>query len=256
MALALNACSDNMDDDEYLGFSFDELLEKWDITYQNICPSITDAIENPEAYNVHAARDFVIPDETIRLMSTCGLLVTLLVNPLSVMLVPSSDLFEPRVTNFNNELLTNKVAVEFFNRGDFYPILVSKYLSVIKPTEDDENAHSIVDGPSYIEWILASDMCLSAMSRKEKIQLMIIALERTKYAVDLENIQPCMIMINIMKSCKYGPFMKDVEPRLVETSPGYTMRDPDGEIASNALMSRHRDIIIKYAKQFLNKQKL
>ena len=149
------------------------------------------------------------------------------------------------------------MAVEFFNRGDFFPVLVGKYLSVIKVVDYfNKDRITILNSPDYLEKMLASGMCLSAMSQKEKIQLMVMALERTRYALEIEQQTPCNIMISIMKSCKYGPFMKDIEPRLVETSPGYTMRDPDGEIASNALMSRHRDIIIKYAKQFLNKQKL
>ena len=250
LALALHACSAKMDDP--VCFDFDELLA----TYQNACPSVTDAIEYPEFW-YDVLNPFVPRDETIRSTSTCGLLITLLERPLFVMMAPGSDLFEPRVTKFNNELQENKVAIEFFNRRDFYPVLVSKYLSVIKVTDISESAivGSNVDGPGYIEWILASDMCLSAMSQKEKIQLMVLALERTKYAVDFEKNQACMIMISIMKSCKYIPFLKEIEPRLIETMPGYAMREPDGEITSNTFLSHHRDIIIKYAKQFLNKQK-
>ena len=251
LALALNTCLADMDNSEYFGF--DEFLEELCVTYQNVCPSVTDAIEYPEFwYDVN--NPFVPYDETIRSTSTCGLLVTLLERPLFVMMVPGSDLFEPRITKFNNELQLNKVALEFFDRGDFYSVLVGKYLSVIKLS--GTAASSIVDGPSYIEWIFASDMCMSAMSEKEKIQLMAVALERTKYAVDFEINQACMIMISIMKSCKYAPFMKDIEPRLVEVMSGYAMRETDSKVPINALLSHDRDVIIKYAKQFLCEQKI
>ena len=275
LALVLNVCSDKMGDDEYFGFGFDELLKEWGFTYQNICPSVTDAIEYPEFWIEPNVDNLPSPsDETVHSMSTCGLLVTLLEYPLGVFMVPSSDLFQPRVSMFNNELQSNKVAVEFFNRGDFYPVLVSKYLSVIKARGYYEGA--VLKNPINvhdIQWYLASDMCISALSEKEEIQLMAMALERTKYAFDNENIEPCLIMISIMKSYKYDPFMKDIEPRLIETMAGYTMCEPgfeprfvewmgythvvpDGTINTNILTSDHINIIIKYAKQFLNEQKI
>ena len=269
MVFALNACSDKMDDP--VCFDFDELLE----TYQNVCPSVTDAIEIPDFWINTNPYNLPSPtDETVRSTSTCGLLVTLLEYPLGVFLVASSNLFEPRVSMFNNELRSNKVAVEFFKRGNFYPVLVSKYLSVIK--KNIEWGGRAADSPYYIQWLLASDMCMSAMNKKEKIQLMVIALERTKYALDMENQEPCLIMISIMKSFKYAPFMKDIEPRLIETIMGYAMLKPGvepmfyeyagytmyyhrpGEVEDgylNVLSSHSVDMIIKYAKQFLNEQK-
>jgi len=249
LALALHACSGNMDDSEYFGF--DELLA----TYQNVCPSVTDAIEYPEFW-YDVLNPFVPHDETVRSTSTCGLLVTLLEYPLYIMRLASSDLFQPRVTMFNDELQANKVAVELFNRGDFYPVLVSKYLSVIK--NKFEWGGRAADSPYFIQWLLASDMSMSAMSQKEKIQLLVMALERTKYALDMESQEPCLIMIAIMKSCKYAHFMEDIEPRLIETMMGYTMLEPDGELSRdcfNCLSSNHIKIIVKYAKQFFNEQK-
>ena len=64
LVLAIHACSTKMDD------SFDDFLAKWEITYQNVCPSVTDAVNKPEPWNVDVARTFVIPSETIRSMST------------------------------------------------------------------------------------------------------------------------------------------------------------------------------------------
>ena len=247
LALALNACSSDMDNSE--DFGFDKILA----TYQNVCPSETDAVMYSE--NVDANGTFVIPDETIRSMSTCGLLVTYLNNPV---FLPEtiSNMYAPSVTIFNHRLREKKVAVELFTRGDFFPVLASKYLSIIKVTEYD--GHSLVssNGQFNLQWLLASDMCMSAMSEKEKIQLMAMALERTKYAIGIENMYPCLIMIAIMKSCKYAPFMEDIEPRLGEVLCGYAMREPDGTIPLHALNSHERDIIIKYAKQFLNEQKI
>ena len=67
--------------------------------------------------------------------------------------------------------------------------------------------------------------------------------------------------------------MKDIKPRLIETMAGYAMLEPGAEprfyesfgythvvpdvkiVTNNILLSHHRDIIIKYAKQFLNEQK-
>ena len=276
LALVLNACSANMGDDEYFGYVFDELLEKWGFTYQNVCPSVTDAVEYPEPWDADAKKTFVIPDETICSMSTCGLLVSCLKDPVYIGNWTMNNLYAPGVSLFNNELRENIMALEFFNRSDFYPVLISKYLSVIKVTELEGSAvvGSAVNGPGYLEWILASDMCLSAMSQNAKVQLMVIALERTKYAVDFEKNQACMIMISIMKSCKYTPFMEDIEPRLIETSSGYAMLEPGVQprfivymgytmydhiscgAISNALSIHDRDIIMEFAKQFINKQEL
>ena len=263
LALALNACSDKMDDP--VCFDFDEFLA----TYQNVCTLVTDAIEYPDFW-WNPNNPFVPSDETLRSTSTCGLLVTL--QKYTGMWYPAvGSLNAPIISMYNNYLRECKVAVEFFKRGDFYPVLVSEYLSVIK--KNFEWGGRAADSPHYIQWLLASDMSMSVMSKKEKIQLMVMALERTKYALDMESQEPCLIMIAIMKSCKYAPFMEDIEPRLVETCVGYTMIEPGFKpvffesigytwvklegpgFTANFLTSDHREIIIKCAKQFLNEQK-
>ena len=233
--LVLSACSTNEGepecfDPEYI--DFDESLAEWGISFQNVCRCVTDAVKYPEPWTIDVERNFVISDKTIRSMSTCGLLETWAKSPKS----PSSDIYilfsEDNIAYRNNMILWNKMTVEFFDRSDFYPVLISNYLSVIKVSEYD--GHAIVVHPYYIELLLSSDMCISALSEKENIQLMAMALERTKYTVGYDKINPCFIMIAIMKSCKYTPF--------TEIDPIY--------------YNDNISIIIEYANQFLNEQKL
>ena len=245
---AFGSCVSKIDDFETVEESFnsDIFLAKWGVIYQNVCPSVTDAFIQPNRWN--PSLWITISDKTIRSMSTCGLLETMIENPLKLSLSPGSNLFSPGITNFNNELRTNKAAVAFFKRRDFYPILASKYLSVINH-EDMSIAHVQFEG------ILSSDLCMSALNKRQMIQLMVMALERTKYALDTDTPRHFMIMISIMKTWKYHPFVKDIEPRLFETAGGYTLLEPDGSMPYlyvTNLSIHHRELIIKYAKQFLN----
>ena len=263
LAFALYTCSTKKDelecfDPEYI--DFDESLAEWGISFQNVCRCVTDAVKYPEPWNADVERNFVISDKTIRSMSTCGLWVSLQEErkigapkpwTMTVSIGPSNS-----VTYFNNYLRSNKMAVEFFNRHDFYAVLISKYISVIKV--EGTYIDTTMIGKVYIphlEMLLASDMSMSVLSDKEKIQLMAMALERTKYVVWTDNLTTCHIMIAIMKSYKYTPFMEDIEPWLVESNFGYTLSMP-GEIPYNGFLSHHRDIIIEYANQFLNEQKI
>jgi hypothetical protein len=151
----------------------------------------------------------------------------------------------------------DKMAVEFFSRRDFYSVLKYKYRSVIKEILDFIDGKGVfVVNVGYLEMLLASDMTMSELSKKEKIQLMGMALERMKYVSSRHDKSgSCQLMIAIMKSCKYKPFVKDIEPRLFEATYGYVMTEPDGEILTNVLDNHHVDMIVKYAKRFLNEQK-
>ena len=266
LAFALSTCSTNKDaeclDPDY--FDFDEsLLAELDISFQNVCRCVTDAVINLKSWDILIDGKFIFPDEkTIRSMSTCGLLATFLEFPYHNM-KPwcwTCDFFAPGVTIFNAFLQDNKMAVEFFSRRDFYAVLVNKYLSVFNKEksyqeEGDGTGWRVPVYVGHIEMLLASDMSMSALSDKEKIQLMAMALERTKYGAFDDNNTSCHIMIAIMKSYKYTPFMEDIEPWLVESNFGYTLSMP-GEIPYNGFLSHHRDIIIEYANQFLNEQKI
>ena len=242
LAFTLNACSANTDDHECFDpeyFDFDESLAKWGISFKNVCSCVTDPVKYPKPWTIDIERTFFITDKTIRSMSTCGLLVTF-------QEYPGGGTMKSR------DSAMNEVIVELFNRDDFYSVLVSKYLSVIKVSEYQGGGVVISspDGPFHIERLLASDRCISALSEKEKIQLMAMALERTKYAKEIENMAPCQIMIAIMKSCEYAPFVKDYEQWLE----AYNMLDDDGIINVNILIKHHKDIV-EYAIQFINDNK-
>ena len=81
--LLFMACSKDEDiEDASFNFeSFEEFLYYWNLMpYQNVCPSVTGAVV-PESVDRNVLENFVIPEETIRSMTTCGLLETLLEYP-------------------------------------------------------------------------------------------------------------------------------------------------------------------------------
>ncbi|MDR2910337.1 MAG: hypothetical protein LBV47_03085 [Bacteroidales bacterium] len=220
-------------------------------SYENICPPVTDAIDYPEPWTVDIAKTFVIPDETINSMSTCGLLATLLEHPENGMFRPwctycsNSEL--PGVTMLNDELRENKVAVELFKRDDYFSVLASKYLTIIEKKE------YYYGQTEYFEMLLASDMCMSMLNENEKIQLMVMALKKaTSKSESIGVNETCHIMVAVMQSCNYILFKKDVGTKLRETSMGYSM-DISDDIMYLGLNS-HSDIIVKYAKKFLNEK--
>ena len=248
---------------EPLDPELEAFVDEWGLRpYLYVCKSVKDAVKYPEPWNNDIEQTFVIPDETIRSMSTCGLLETMLnysfLFPLLKTWGPSEAyILSFNVTMFNNDLREYKAAVEFFNRDNFFPVLVSKYLPVINANDfvifnETRDDYVFVN---HIEMLLSSDMCMSLTNEREKNQLMAMALERIKYTENNYSAYatPCHIMIAIMKSSRYEPFMQDIEPRLIESTYGYAMREPDG----NYLDGHHyRDIIMEYANQFLNEQKL
>jgi len=225
-------CSNNlMDNDDVFLQTF---LEKLD-HYQ--CDA-TDAILYPEFWTSEEREAFVVSAETINSMSTCGLLLTLLEYPDNRLLGPwsstNSNLLTPGVTDFNNKLRMDKIAVELFERIDCFPVLSSEYLEIINEKMKEYSAQT-----AYFEMLLASDMCMSALNAGEKNQLMALALQMKRS----EGAFFCSpyIMIAIMKSCNYAPFMKEINPYLVEMTFGYNNLDDYD--------------ILKYAKKFLKEQK-
>jgi hypothetical protein len=245
MQLLFAACSDNLLNNELSSFndagSYEAFLEKWDVlnSYKNACTSVTDAFLFPENWTEEDLTAFDnLPEERFRLMSTCGLLKTLLEHPTNRMTgtwcVYCSDSKLQGVTNFNNSLQINRAAMELFERDDCFPVLASNYLTLIKEKRE------INSQIRYFEMLLASDMCMSALSKAEKVLLMAMALEKKGSDKEFLTSAP-YIMTSIMRTCNYAPFMKDVSPNLVEYTLGYSnINDYD---------------IIRYAKQFLNEQK-
>ena len=246
MLLSLASCSKDA--------SFESFLEEWDMLKPytiSVCPSVTDAFTYPEPWTVEESEKFaMLPIETFRSMSTCGLLETLLEHPSYRLHGPwcpvCSNLSAPGVYNFNYGLSSNKIAVEMFGRDDCFPVLSSKYLSIIKNKKNNSQT-------DYLEMLLASDLCMESFSEKEKVLLMAMALER-KFDKNLPKGQNPTeeelwyflsvtphIMIAIMKEFNYAPFMSKYGTNLVDGLRGYcNLNDHD---------------IIEYAKQFLNEQK-
>ena len=258
----LNACSVNLDNsssdlDNSQDFNafFNELLLELELTYHNVCTNVEDAINRPEPWNVDVANNFTISDETIHSMSTCGLLDTYLTFP-SYPDPNGGDFYNSAISQFNSNLRENKVALELFERSDFFPVLASKFLTLIKKNQKDIGSGQIED----LEWFLSSDLCLSLLDEKGKNQIMAMALaneetDRNKYII------PCLsktyqVMIAIMLWCNYDPFIKEVGPRIREGAVGYYLMKPEDEMTGNCLSYPDAELILKYAKNFLYNQNL
>jgi len=175
-------------------------------------------------------------------------------------------------TEFNDSLRNNKEAVALFEKEDCVSVLISTYLTAIKTNQylaidvsfaqpvyyefiKDERYH-------YLEWILSSEMFLSEMNGTEKVQLMVLALERMKYET-LSSL-PFSIMISIMLSSNYPPFIEDVQPMLIElNSCRYCVVSNDFNAIPvmgvpyylPGVDDEASDLIIRYAKQFINENK-
>ena len=219
--------------------SFELFLDKWrlrNLSNEEKCTSVSDKVKYPDPFTEEISKTFEIPNETINMMSTCGLLETLLDCPPRRMLGPwcstCSNIYYPGVSNFNKSLLQIKEAIELFKREDCFSVLASKYLAIIK--EKKEHNGQI----AYFEMVLASDMCMLKLDLNEKIQLMAMAFEKVKNkSPNIHVSETYHIMIAIMRVCNYSPFMNEVNANLVETAFGYNLNDYD---------------ILKYAKNFLN----
>ena len=232
VAVLLALCSCTKKDDY-----FEEYFEEWGITvpYQNVSKT-----------------------KTYKLLHT--LIDDIDKNQIYLTHYPASDMYYPSVTKFNEYLMNSKDAAALFEREDCVYVLISTYLSYLKNS-----------GPPFINepwWlkdnmmfyffrvILASEMFTSKLNVTEQVQLMALAL--TSYVVvnmyDVEYIvKNWNIMISIMLSSNYAPFINDVKPMLEETkmgvsywlsTNGYSMK-PD----------QINDLIIEYATKFINDNK-
>jgi len=131
----------------------------------------------------------------------------------------------------------NKAAVELFKRDECISVLASKYLTVIKQKEE-------TDRTEYFEILLSSDMCMKALNEREKILFMAMALERVKNKSEsIRTKEPLHIIVAIMKSCNYVPFLNEFGTEWTEGTWGY------------GICSVYENKIIEYAKQFLNEKK-
>jgi hypothetical protein len=256
--LALNACSSTTDDN--FDSDFESALVKWGINYHNVCTSVTDAIKYTGPWNKESVEAFIISDEAVRSMSTCGLLVTLLEYPRFD--PPSSNFSHPVVTEFNNDISKDKIAIELFKRSDCFPVLTSKYLTLIK----DNYLLKVGRGEylrngqiNYIEMLLASDLCMSVLDKDEKKQIMTMALaleeKERAYYDECYTAKTYTMMIAIMLWCNYTPFIEEVGSRISEGAVGYFLTEPNGDVSGNCLSYSHVELILKFTKDFLNKNK-
>jgi len=247
MQFTFNAC--HKDDDA----SFNAFLDEWESLkiYQDVCTSVTDAFIYPEPWTIEVAKTFSYPTEIITSMSTCGLLESWLKHPAKT-LGPwcsiCSDLFHQGVFSFNYSLKLDKIALELFGRSDCVLTLMSKYLTVIE--EKKKSSYMLQN----FEMLLSSDMYMLLLNEDEKIQLMAMAIERMKYEKESVN-ETCHIMIAIMQSCNYTPFVEEILPKLNDTMRGYSFSKHYDNVISIGLDHDSCELIKNYAQQFLNEKK-
>jgi hypothetical protein len=182
-------------------------------------------------------------------MSTTDLLETLIEEriPVEPWCLTCSSFDISGVTRFNDNLRIDKMAIELFARRDCFPVLTSKYRAFME--EKQEISFPLV----YFEMLLASDLCMSVLNESQKIQLLEMALEKTAYDTEPVN-EACHIMIAVMQSFHYTPFVEEVVPKLHETVCGYTLSALDDHLIGRGFELQGADVIIEYATQFLNEQ--
>jgi len=253
MLWTLTSCSRNSSD---ALDSFGSFLEEWDLLiYQKgVCPTVTDAVIYPKPWTKEVEESFFIPDETVQTMSTCGLLETLMTHPQNF--TPwfatsiSSEMYIPAFTIFNENLWKNNVAVELFKRDDFFTVLASKYLSLLKVNRDKQP-----ERVAYLEILLVSDMCMDVLNEREKYQLVAMALERMKY--DTYVIETRHIMAVIMRDFNYTPLLEEVEKKWYDPQHGYLQVNFWNEDGTKWLETHFGyiicivDIVEKHAEIFL-----
>ena len=181
---------------------------------------------------------------------------------------PSSTSFFLFLTEFNNYLWNNKEAMALFKREDCVFVLMSTYQTNLKKGLNwdfgDYNAWRNL----FFDLLMSSDMFMSEMNVTEKVQMMVMALEGYKVYKSYGSVaqHPFTIMISIMLSSNYPPFVEDVKPLLIELSScSYGLKsvdfeEADGFINGTGYVKPNRnveasDLIIRYAKQFINDNK-
>jgi len=171
------------------------------------------------------------------------------------------------ITRFNKYFRNSEEAVILFEREDCVYVLISTYLHSIKTERyllKDDDLWVGSKWFTFLETILFCDMLMDEMNLTEKIQLMVLALERSKY--ELTRPMTFNIMISIMLSSNYSPFINDIKPLLHETVTGlayYLVTSPDCVPPSIAppphcrVMDNNKEhnLIKRYANHFINDNK-
>jgi hypothetical protein len=198
-------------------------------------------------------------DETIQSSKTAELLDAILTRPydhtkLTPWCIYCENTNIQGVTMFNNGLLEDKMITELFKKEDCFSIFEAKYQIFLKKIDWETNEGLTLSGQiAYFEMLLASDMCMSVINEREKVRLMEMAVKKLNYEKKRIN-EACHIMISVMQSCSYTPFIEEIVPILYETINGYTFDDPDSNILVSGLGDYQSKIIANYAQQFLNEK--
>ena len=188
-------------------------------------------------------------------------------NQVQLITFPANSLDYPSVTMYNRYLKDSKEAVALFKREDCVSVLISTYLTSIR---EGRHLKKYDDEPPWsannmwfrnLSLVLASEMCMSEMNVAEKVQLMTLALE----IADYYNMN--MIMISIMLTSNYIPFVEDIKPMLrqfigtvgyyLEMSEAYQQTTDIDPVTGYSQQVAHQanDLIKSYAKQFINDNK-
>jgi len=172
-------------------------------------------------------------------------------------------------TQFNSHLNNDEKAATFIEREDCISVLRSAYIAAIKDTK-----YNLELCPLFFEWLLASDVFIAKLDVTEKNQIMVLALEGVKVKYRGNYFMHFSIMTSIMLSSNYTPFVEDVynpnpwirdaafrvllgNHSMVEKEDGYYLvpSDPQPTDTNTDLFleyAKQADLIIKYAKQFIN----
>ena len=212
--------------------------------------------------NIYQEWGVTIPYQDISKSETYHLLENLInyidKNQVHLITFPSSDLNYPYLTMFNKYLGESKEAITFFKREDCVSILISTYLISIK-TKKFLKMDSEFWGNkffTFLEYVLKSEICMSVLNVKEKVHLMILALERIKFNNPYSS--TFGIMISIMLSSNYTPFINDVN----DSYPMFIECLRTGACFDYAMNADHEksdhfteNLVIGNAKQFINDNK-
>jgi len=189
-----------------------------------------------------------IPYQDVSKSETYRLLYNLIIH------LYKNEIFTPNTTFSNlNEYLRNSIeAVTFFEREECVSVLISTYLTSLKTERryPMNNSWSENDWLYFFDQFLVSEVCASKMNITEKVQFTVLALERYKRE-PLQWTAISTMLISIMSTSDYPPFVNEVKPMLRETNwgAGYNLVTNDGDELSRDILN---NFIVKYARQFLN----
>ena len=233
--LAISSCSQKNEE------IFGEYFEEWNITipYKDVSQS--------ETYHLlEAVIDYVDKNQAI------------------LIAFPSSNMNHQSVTHFNEYFNNSEEAIALFKRKDCGFVLISTYLDFLMSKK-----YQTIDSEwwgnkffTFLELVLSSEMCMSAINVAEKVHLMVLSFESLKY--EPYRLRHFNIMISIMLSSNYPPFVKDLKPLLRETTMGayyHLVTSPDclkpGLFTSGCPMDLDQTAVLLtgYARQFIKNNK-